>query len=75
MTCLYYTDNAIDQRHLAGAGPAAAKASLDIVALAREVGMLITLDARIGNQEYRSVSGSLSAFERFAQAVCEAAAA
>ena len=85
MTCLYYTTDAIPQRHHtshpqapAGAAapkPAAPGHSLDIVALARSVGMLITLDGCIGNEQYQSVFGSLLSLERFAQAVRESVAA
>jgi hypothetical protein len=55
--------------------PAAPKHALDVVALARGVGMLITLDGRIGNERYESVFGSLLSLERFAQAVRESVAA
>ncbi|HLX03034.1 MAG TPA: hypothetical protein VKS80_13085 [Trinickia sp.] len=55
--------------------PAAPKHALDIVALARGVGMLITLDGCIGNAQYQSVFGSLTSLERFAQAVRESVAA
>ncbi|KWK51288.1 hypothetical protein WT81_27950 [Burkholderia stagnalis] len=40
-----------------------------LVALAREAGMLVMLDAQIGRERYESVSGSLAALERFAQAL------
>ncbi|WP_206996693.1 hypothetical protein [Trinickia mobilis] len=85
MTCLYYTNDAIQEHHHAsrqqapaGAAapkPAAPEQPLDVVALARGVGMLVTLDGRIGNAQYQSVFGSLSSLERFAQAVRESAAA
>jgi hypothetical protein len=42
---------------------------MDLIELARESGMAVLLDARIGCQEYVSVSGSLAALERFADAV------
>ena len=42
---------------------------MDLIALARESGMAVLLDARIGRQEYVSVSGSLAALARFADAV------
>lgn len=42
---------------------------MDLIELARESGMAVTLDARIGQQEYVSVSGSLAALARFADAV------
>jgi hypothetical protein len=41
----------------------------DILQTAREAGMTILLDGRIGQQEYRSVSGSEQALQRFAHAV------
>jgi hypothetical protein len=41
----------------------------DILQTAREAGMTILLDGRIGQQEYRSVSGSAEALQRFAHAV------
>jgi hypothetical protein len=89
MTCLYYdtNDTAQERRHAgaqqasaatatpAAPAPAAPKHALDVVALARGVGMLITLDGRIGNERYESVFGSLLSLERFAQAVRESVAA
>jgi hypothetical protein len=45
-----------------------------ILALAREAGMLITLDGQIGREKYQSVAGSLNAFRRFAQALSNASA-
>ncbi|XUW90511.1 hypothetical protein OH764_26535 [Burkholderia sp. M6-3] len=44
-----------------------------ILQLAREAGMLVTLDGQIGRQKYQSVAGSLKAFQRFAQALREIA--
>ena len=38
---------------------------MDILELARKSGMTVTLDARIGRQEYRTVHGSVAALERF----------
>jgi hypothetical protein len=43
-----------------------------ILALARESGLLITLDGQIGREKYQSIAGSLHAFKRFAEALCEA---
>jgi hypothetical protein len=43
-----------------------------ILALAREAGMLITLDGQIGREKYQSIAGSLNAFRRFAQALSNA---
>ncbi len=42
---------------------------MDLIELARESGMTVLLDAKIGREEYVSVSGSLAALERFADAV------
>ena len=39
---------------------------MDILNLARQSGMTVVLDARIGQQEYRSVYSSVAALERFA---------
>ena len=43
-----------------------------ILMLAREAGMLVTLDGQIGREEFQSIAGSLNAFRRFAQALCNA---
>ncbi|WP_126284676.1 hypothetical protein [Burkholderia stagnalis] len=56
----------------APAMPAASRSVPDtqtLVALARDAGMLVMLDARIGRERYESVSGTLAALERFAQAL------
>jgi hypothetical protein len=42
---------------------------MNIVELAREAGMLVLLDARIGGSEYQSVSGSVQSLQRFVDAV------
>ncbi|MFM0455340.1 hypothetical protein PQR21_33605 [Paraburkholderia nemoris] len=42
----------------------------EILALARGSGMLITLDGQIGREKYQSIAGSLHAFKRFAEALC-----
>lgn len=42
---------------------------MDIIELAIASGMQVTLDGRIGTQEYSSVHGSLQALRRFAEAV------
>ena len=39
----------------------------EILALAREAGMLITLDGQIGREKYQSIAGSLASFRRFAE--------
>lgn len=43
---------------------------MDIIDMARASGMTVILDGRIGREEYQSVCGSLSALQRFADAVC-----
>ena len=40
---------------------------MDILELAKKSGMAVTLDAKIGRQEYRTVHGSVAALERFAE--------
>jgi hypothetical protein len=45
---------------------------MDILELARKSGMQVLLDAQIGQQSYHSVCGSLTALQRFADAVCAA---
>jgi hypothetical protein len=40
-----------------------------ILALAHEAGMLITLDGQIGREKYQSIAGSLASFKRFAEAL------
>jgi hypothetical protein len=40
---------------------------MDIIDMAREAGLEVTLDAKIGRVEYRSVCGSVAALERFAE--------
>jgi hypothetical protein len=42
---------------------------MDIIDIARASGMAVILDGRIGREEYQSVCGSLSALQRFAEAV------
>ncbi|MGY6123563.1 hypothetical protein ACW9YQ_24880 (plasmid) [Paraburkholderia strydomiana] len=42
----------------------------EILALARDSGMLITLDGQIGREKYQSIAGSLHAFKRFVDALC-----
>lgn len=42
---------------------------MDIIDMARASGLTIVLDGRIGREEYQSVCGSLSALQRFADAV------
>jgi hypothetical protein len=42
---------------------------MDILEIARKSGMTVTLDARIGREEYRTVHGSVAALERFSELV------
>ena len=42
---------------------------MNVFKLARDAGMLVVLDGRIGRTEYRCVHGTLDALERFAQAL------
>jgi predicted NAD/FAD-binding protein len=42
---------------------------MDIIDMARASGMAVILDAKIGCEAYQSVCGSLSALQRFADAV------
>jgi hypothetical protein len=42
---------------------------MNIIEMARESGMAVILDARIGREEYHSVCGSLSALQKFADAI------
>jgi hypothetical protein len=42
---------------------------MDIIDMARALGMVVILEGRIGREEYQSVSGSISALQRFAEAV------
>jgi hypothetical protein len=41
----------------------------DILELARDAGLLVTLDGQIGREKYQSVAGSLSSFLRFVDAL------
>jgi len=42
---------------------------MDIIDVARQAGMTVVLEARIGRQEYHSVHGSLAALLDFAERV------
>jgi hypothetical protein len=42
---------------------------MDILDIARQAGMTVVLEARIGRQEYHSVHGSLDALQSFAERV------
>ncbi|WP_175921207.1 hypothetical protein [Burkholderia latens] len=62
----------------ASAAPAAIRPSDDLdalLALARESGLLVTLDGQIGREKYQSVAGSVRALQRFAAALCARAGA
>ena len=48
---------------------------MNIFDLAAQAGLQVLLDARIGNETYHSVSGSLASLQRFADAVAAAALA
>jgi hypothetical protein len=47
---------------------------MNIVDIARASGLIVILDGRIGREEYQSICGSVSALERFAEAVSQDAA-
>ncbi|HVW53590.1 MULTISPECIES: hypothetical protein [unclassified Trinickia] len=42
-----------------------------ILELARDAGLLVTLDGQIGREKYQSVAGSLTSFLRFVDALRE----
>jgi hypothetical protein len=42
---------------------------MDVLKIAEEAGLSVLLDGRIGRQEYTSVSGSVAALLRFAEAI------
>ena len=42
-----------------------------IIKLARDAGLLVTLDGQIGREKYQSVAGSLTSFLRFVDALRE----
>jgi hypothetical protein len=42
---------------------------MDIIDMARASGLTVILDGRIGREEYRSVCGSVSALQRFAESL------
>ncbi|BCG04941.1 hypothetical protein PPGU19_095090 (plasmid) [Paraburkholderia sp. PGU19] len=46
---------------------------MDILKLAADAGLQVLLDGRIGRIEYRSVTGSLQALQRFADALLRSA--
>jgi hypothetical protein len=47
----------------------------EILALAHDAGMLITLDGQIGREKYQSIAGSLTSFRRFTEALLTTVAA
>ncbi|CAJ7148354.1 hypothetical protein [Burkholderia pseudomallei] len=51
--------------------PAAARADRTdaLLALAREAGMLVTLDGQIGRERYQSIAGSVASLMRFVTAL------
>jgi hypothetical protein len=44
---------------------------MDILDMARQAGMTVVLDAKIGRQEYHTVHGSVTALELFAELLAE----
>jgi hypothetical protein len=48
---------------------------MNVLELARESGMTVVLDARIGQQEYHSVHSTVAALERFAALLAAARSA
>jgi hypothetical protein len=44
---------------------------MEILKIARDSGMQVILDDRIGREEYCSVVGSVQALQRFAEALCK----
>ncbi|MGU7768876.1 hypothetical protein ACV229_01655 [Burkholderia sp. MR1-5-21] len=54
----------------AHAADAASREDLDaLLALARQAGLLVTLDGQIGREKYQSIAGSVAALQRFAAAL------
>ncbi|MGU7780761.1 hypothetical protein [Burkholderia sp. PU8-34] len=52
------------------AAEAASRDDLDaLLALARQAGLLVTLDGQIGREKYQSIAGSVAALQRFAAAL------
>lgn len=43
----------------------------DVLELARDAGLLVTLDGQIGREKYQSVAGSVTSFMRFVDALRE----
>ncbi|KWZ39261.1 hypothetical protein WS72_21400 [Burkholderia savannae] len=62
---------AADTGRTARPQPAAASADRAdaLLALAREAGMLVTLDGQIGRERYQSVAGSVASLMRFVTAL------
>jgi len=48
---------------------------MNIIEMAQDAGLLVVLDGRIGGTEYRSVHGTLDAFQRFVHALESASCA
>lgn len=42
---------------------------MDVLEIARDAGLAVLLEARVGQQTYSSVSGSVEALLRFAEAI------
>jgi len=67
-----HADYRSDSGMQAAASDTSGTAALDtlaLVALARDAGMLVTLDGQIGRERYESVTGSIATLARFAQAL------
>ncbi|KVP37086.1 hypothetical protein [Burkholderia ubonensis] len=66
------------QRHATRAIAEPAPAPRDdldaLLALARQAGLLVTLDGQIGREKYQSIVGSVAALQRFAAALRQQAA-
>lgn len=56
-----------DTSESAATSGTAALDTVALVALARDAGMLVTLDGQIGRERYESVTGSIATLARFLQ--------
>ncbi|RQS21352.1 hypothetical protein [Burkholderia sp. Bp8998] len=64
-----HADYRSDSGMQAATSDTAALDTIALVALARDAGMLVTLDGQIGRERYESVTGSIATLARFAQAL------
>ncbi|TCW84916.1 hypothetical protein C5O80_06620 [Burkholderia sp. SRS-46] len=73
-----YSNGDGQRRTTAEPAPASDAASRDdleaLLALARQAGLLVTLDGQIGREKYQSIAGSVAALQRFAAALRQQAA-